>query len=211
MTSAATVRPRPSQVWSSCCVTTAWSVVASCTRICCCWYEGNASMIRSIVCGASWVCSVANTRCPVSAAVMAVWMVSKSRISPTRITSGSCRSTCFRALAKEWVSAPISRWLTMARLCRCRYSMGSSTVMMWQGRSVFTMSIRAASVVDLPEPVGPVTSTSPRARSANSATCPGRPSSSSERILNGISRKAAPMASRWKYTLTRNRPLPGRE
>ena len=48
-------------------------------------------MIRSIVCGASWVCKVAKTRWPVSAAVSAVAIVSVSRISPTRITSGSWR------------------------------------------------------------------------------------------------------------------------
>ena len=30
------------------------------------------------------------TKCPVSAAVIAVFIVSKSRISPTRITSGDC-------------------------------------------------------------------------------------------------------------------------
>ena len=45
-------------------------------------------MMRSIVCGASWVCSVAKTRWPVSAAVIAVEIVSRSRISPTRIDVG---------------------------------------------------------------------------------------------------------------------------
>ena len=54
-------------------------------------------MMRSIVCGASCVCSVAKTRWPVSAAVSAVEIVSRSRISPTRITSGSWRSAAFRA------------------------------------------------------------------------------------------------------------------
>ena len=47
-------------------------------------------------------------------------------------------------------------------LCLCRNSIGSSTVMMCAGRSRFTMSTIAASVVDLPEPVGPVTTTNPR-------------------------------------------------
>ena len=36
-------------------------------------------------------------------------MVSRSRISPTRMTSGSCRSTYFSAFLKESVSAPTSR------------------------------------------------------------------------------------------------------
>ena len=39
------------------------------------------------------------TRCPVSAAVIATLMVSKSRISPTRITSGSSRSAARSAFA----------------------------------------------------------------------------------------------------------------
>ena len=56
-------------------------------------------MTRSIVCGALWVCSVANTRWPVSAAVSAVEIVSRSRISPTRITSGSWRSAARSASA----------------------------------------------------------------------------------------------------------------
>ncbi len=89
--------------------------------------------------------------------------------------------------------------------------MGSSTVMMWQARSALTTSISEASVVDLPEPVGPVTRTSPRGRRAKSTTCWGSPSSSRVLMLKGISRNAAPTASRWKYTLTRNLALPGSE
>ena len=38
-----------------------------------------------------WVWRVPNTKCPVSAAVMAVATVSGSRISPTTMTSGSSR------------------------------------------------------------------------------------------------------------------------
>ena len=119
-------------------------------------------MIRSIVCGVSCVCSVANTRWPVSAAVIAVPIVSRSRISPTRITSGSWRSAAFSASAKLVASAPSSRWLTMHFLCWCRNSIGSSIVMMCSSRVALITSISDASVVDLPEPVGPVTSTSPR-------------------------------------------------
>ena len=133
-------------------------------------------MMRSIVCGASCVCSVANTRWPVSAAVIAVEIVSRSRISPTRITSGSWRRTCLSAWPKPCVSAPTSRWFTMQLLCLCRNSIGSSTVMMWPCRSVLTTSTIEASVVDLPEPVGPVTTTNPRGNRARSATTGGRPS-----------------------------------
>ena len=58
-------------------------------------------MTRSMVCGALCVCRVAKTRWPVSAAVRAVEIVSRSRISPTRITSGSWRRAAFRARAKD--------------------------------------------------------------------------------------------------------------
>ena len=93
-------------------------------------------MTRSIVCGALCVCSVAKTRWPVSAAVSAVEIVSRSRISPTRITSGSWRSAARRPSANVVASEPISRWLTMQRRCRCRNSIGSSIVRMCSARVV---------------------------------------------------------------------------
>ena len=52
----------------------------------------------------------------------------------------------------------------MQRLCRCTNSIGSSIVMMWSVRVRLISSIIAASVVDLPEPVGPVTTTRPRGK-----------------------------------------------
>src|SRR6188472_3227960 len=70
-------------------------------------------MMRLIVSVASAVCSVESTRWPVSAAVSAVSIVSRSRISPTRMTSGSWRRAAFSAIAKLTASPPISRWLTM--------------------------------------------------------------------------------------------------
>ena len=87
----------------------------SCTRICCCRSAGKASTMRSMVSTAELVCRVPRTRWPVSAAVMAVSMVSRSRISPTRMMSGSSRRAERRALAKLAVSRPISRWLKMHR------------------------------------------------------------------------------------------------
>ena len=60
--------------------------------------------------------------------------------------------------------------------------MGSSTVMMWQGRSELMMSTRDAREVDLPDPVGPVKSTRPRGMYANCFTAGGRPSSSRGRM-----------------------------
>ncbi len=51
--------------------------------------------------GASLVWSVESTRWPVSDAWIAVLAVSKSRISPTMMTSGSCRSSARSAAAKD--------------------------------------------------------------------------------------------------------------
>ena len=107
------------------------------------------------------VCSVENTRCPVSAAVIAVDIVSRSRISPTSITSGSCRSAALRAAAYESVSFPTSRCATIERRLECRYSIGSSSVIIFFESLDAMTSIRLANVVDLPLPVAPVTRTSP--------------------------------------------------
>ena len=68
--------------------------------------------------------------------------------------------------------------------------------MMCACRSRLTMSTIEASVVDLPEPVGPVTTTNPRGYRARSATA-RQPSSSMRVISYGIRRKAAPIESRW--------------
>ena len=87
-------------------------------------------MMRLIDSAAELVCRVASARWPVSAMVSAAWMVSRSRISPTRITSGSSRNAYFSALAKLLVSVPTSRWLTMQVWWRWMNSIGSSTVMM---------------------------------------------------------------------------------
>src|SRR6185503_11775730 len=62
-------------------------------------------MMRLIVSVASIVCSVENTRCPVSAACSAVSIVSMSRISPTRMTSGSWRSALRSAAANDFALA----------------------------------------------------------------------------------------------------------
>ncbi|MNG12522.1 hypothetical protein D3C84_961380 [compost metagenome] len=92
---------------------------------------GKTSMILSMVLAAEEVCRVPNTKWPVSAAVMARRMVSRSRISPTSMMSGSSRSAERRALAKLLVSRCTSRWLTRQRLFSCTNSMGSSMVRMW--------------------------------------------------------------------------------
>ena len=66
----------------------------------------------------------------------------------------------------------------------------------------------AASVVDLPEPVGPVTRTNPRGLWQKECRTLGRPSSSMVLMLTGMSRKAAPACPRWKKALTRKRAWP---
>ena len=50
--------------------------------------------------GASLVCSVESTIWPVDAALIAISAVSRSRISPIIMMSGSCRKNDFNAAAK---------------------------------------------------------------------------------------------------------------
>ena len=76
-------------------------------------------------------CSVAMHRWPVSAKATACSMVSRSRISPIRMTSGAWRSVFFSAVSQPSVSMPTSRCVTMQFLCGCTNSTGSSMVMMW--------------------------------------------------------------------------------
>ena len=87
--------------------------------------------MRLMVSTASTVWRVESTRCPVSAAVRAISVVSRSRISPTMMTSGSWRREARRARANDMVSNPISRWLITLRRSLKAYSMGSSMVTMW--------------------------------------------------------------------------------
>ena len=61
----------PAFLGNSACDSTPMIAVASCTRTCSCWFVGKASMIRFTVPSAPDVCSVPNTRWPVSAAVIA--------------------------------------------------------------------------------------------------------------------------------------------
>ena len=172
-------------------MTTPCRATESWVRTWACCSGGKTSMIRSTVWAVDWVCRVAKTRWPVSAAVSAVETVSMSRISPTRITSGSWRSAARRPSEKVSASLPISRWLTIERLCWCRNSIGSSIVRMWSSRSRLITSIIAASVVLLPEPVGPVTRTKPRGLRVNSRRTGGTPRSSSAGIPCGTRRNAA--------------------
>jgi hypothetical protein len=69
-------------------------------------------------------------------------------------------------------------------------------------------SIIPASVVVLPEPVGPVTSTSPRGSIASDASTGGSPRSPSEIAPMLTRRKTRPHDPRAMKALTRNRPRP---
>jgi hypothetical protein len=110
-----------------------------------------------------------------------------------------------RALERAGV-LPTSRWLMIDFLSRCRNSIGSSIVTMCLDPVSFISSIIAASVVDLPEPVVPVTRMIPRSSWASSLMTGGRLSSSIVRMLNGIERQTTEIEPRWWKALTRKRP-----
>ena len=184
------------------------STSESWARICDCWCAGNTSITRLMVEEAELVCKVPKVRWPVSAMRSADSMVSRSRISPISTTSGSSRRAARRASVKLLVSECTSRWLTTQFLFMCTNSIGSSMVRMCSWRSVLILSIMAASVVDLPEPVGPVTSTSPRGLSHILLTTGGSPNWLNDLISNGIRRKTQAEAPRWLKTLARKRASP---
>src|SRR6266404_4337260 len=87
---------------------------------------------------ASLVCTVEKTRWPVREAWMAISAVSRSRISPTMITSGSWRRKLRRPLAK------VSSIFGLPAVCEIPwswYSTGSSMVMMFRsGRLILLMA-----------------------------------------------------------------------
>ena len=101
----------------------------------------------------SFVCRVERTRWPVRDAWMAICAVAMSRISPTRIRSGSCRRKARRTIGK---SRPMASLIGIWMMPSISYSTGSSAVSTLE--SMVLISRRAAySVVVLPAPVGPVT------------------------------------------------------
>ena len=68
------------------------------------------------------------TKCPVSAAVIAKLIVSRSLISPTRIISGSSLMLILSAFENDLVSSPTSLCLTRQFLFSKTNSIGSSIV-----------------------------------------------------------------------------------
>ena len=151
------------------------------------------------------MCRVENTRWPVSASVSASEMDSRSRISPTSRTSGSSRSAERSARSKEGLSVPTSRWVMADKPCLCTYSIGSSMVRMCTDRVSLIRAMMEASVVDFPDPVGPVRSTRPRGRRASHSATGGRPSSSKVGMSEGIIRSARAMSPFWVNALPRRR------
>ena len=80
--------------------------------------------------------------------------------------------------------------------------MGSSMVRMWPFVRRLMSSTMAASVVDFPDPVLPVTRIRPVAALHNWRTDSGRLSSSIESACEGMARMTAPMPFRCRSTLT---------
>ena len=114
-------------------------------------------MKRPITSNTLLACTVVNTRWPVSADCTAIWAVSGSRISPTMILSGSWRRIERRPRAK------VRPFFSFTGICSTPgswYSTGSSmvTILSWP---LLISVIAAYSVVVLPLPVGPVTSSMP--------------------------------------------------
>ena len=93
------------------------------------------------------------------------------------------------------------------RLWSWTYSTGSSTTSTCTARLVLIQSTRDASVVDLPDPVGPVTRTRPCLSRANRRTDSGRPSASKDGISRGMSRSAIAVVPRCRKALPRTRAL----
>ena len=110
--SIAALRPLPSSVRTRRCETIARRLA---DRSISSWLRrssGKKLMMRSIVWLALLACSVPRHRWPVSAKAIACSIVSASRISPIRITSGAWRSVFFSAWCQECVSTPTSRCVT---------------------------------------------------------------------------------------------------
>ena len=107
MISAATDAPAVRSPWAAGAATPPRAAFrpAACARTSCS-SGGNIATMRMMVLCASGVCSVEMSRWPVSAAFMAVSIVSASRISPIRITSGSWRSAARSPMRKLSVSSP---------------------------------------------------------------------------------------------------------
>ena len=107
------------------------------------------------------MCKVLKTRCPLSARLRTVSAVSVSRISPTKMISGSSLITAFSAFLNDQVSCPTCLCEILHLSPSKIYSIGSSMVMMFSFLVLLIYSIILTSEVDFPLPVDPVTRKSP--------------------------------------------------
>src|SRR2546423_15383926 len=89
------------------------------------------------------------------------------------------------------------------------YSIGSSSVMMWPCSRRLIASIMPASVVLLPEPVGPVHRIRPRGRYVSLFTISGRNSCSIGRTLSFMGPIARGPVVRRELAVERERPRAG--
>ena len=208
ITSMAATRP-PTFRGMSRWLTTPRRTPARISRTIICFWGGKNSTSRPIVSAASSVCSVEKTRWPDSAACSAVCVVSSSRSSPMRMTSGSWRRTRRSACLKDSVSRPTSRW----------FDDRGPVVVDELDRVLDRDDVLLAVAVDPVEHRRerrrlPRTG---RARDENeSAMLLGqagrRPlagrGARSVGISLGTKRKANEMAPRWRNPLTRKRPIP---
>ena len=78
-------------------------------------------------------------------------------------------------------------------------------VTMWRAADSLMWSTMAATVVVLPDPVGPVMRIRPRGSSARRRIAAGRPRVSKPGMLAGTSRRTRPSVLWWRKTFTRNR------
>ena len=205
--SIAATRPPPFFL-RSVCATTPFRDSLSIARICACLSAGNCPIILSMVLYAVVVCRVPKTRWPVSAVSIAISTVSKSRISPISMMSGSSRSAARSAFLNPIVCLCTSLWLIRQFLFLWTNSTGSSIVIMWALRFSLMRSTMAARVVDFPLPVGPVTTTRPLFNVQKFRTHSGSPSCSAETIFTGIFRMTEPTPFRSMKTLTLKRASP---
>lgn len=122
-----------------------------------CISGGKNDMYLLMVSAADCVWSVEKTTCHDSASMSTDSAVSLSRISHTKIMSGSSRRDHLSALANDRVSCPISL-CEMRHFCGVKInSIGSSTVIMFSVLFSLICSSIAMSEVLLPDPVAPVT------------------------------------------------------
>ena len=116
----ARTRP-PSMPGSSLWQTIPRRLSATLARICVCCEGGKTSRMRLRVLAASLVCMVPITKCPVSAALTAISIVSRSRISPITMMSGSSRSAPFERGEKRARVVPELALSDIASLCRLHH------------------------------------------------------------------------------------------